>query len=133
MCYCWGMFSSRALKAGVKAPLLLLPSHPTFRQSELVTLLGALEALYVVSDHGSHINSVHSCSLWKLNNWIVRNMAWGNKWSDMVTHLQEDFLVSLFCSKIGQLFFTLGLMGLFQNSYRVNRLTRKLLVFSNST
>ncbi|PNF24595.1 putative aminopeptidase W07G4.4 [Cryptotermes secundus] len=37
----------RALKAGVKAPLLLLPSHPSFRQSELVTLLGALEALYV--------------------------------------------------------------------------------------
>jgi hypothetical protein len=34
----------------VKAPLLYLPSHPRFRQSEVVTLLGALEALYVVSD-----------------------------------------------------------------------------------
>ncbi|XP_021916639.1 putative aminopeptidase W07G4.4 isoform X2 [Zootermopsis nevadensis] len=38
---------ARALKSGVKAPLLILPSHSTFRQSELVTLLGALEALYV--------------------------------------------------------------------------------------
>jgi len=38
---------ARALKAGVEAPLLYLPSHPRFRQSELVTLLGALEVLYV--------------------------------------------------------------------------------------
>jgi len=50
------MIDSRALKSGVKAPLLLLPSHPTFRQSELVTLLGALEALYVVSDQGKDVN-----------------------------------------------------------------------------
>lgn len=38
---------ARAVKAGVKVPLLYLPSHPRFRQSELVTLLGAIEALYV--------------------------------------------------------------------------------------
>ncbi|KAJ4450642.1 hypothetical protein ANN_02071 [Periplaneta americana] len=38
---------ARALKSGVTAPLLVLPSHPAFKQSELVTLLGALEALYV--------------------------------------------------------------------------------------
>jgi len=38
---------ARALKAGVEAPLLYLPSHPRFIQSELVTLLGALEVLYV--------------------------------------------------------------------------------------
>jgi hypothetical protein len=59
--------SSRALKAGVKAPLLVLPSHPAFQQSELVTLLGALEALYVVSGHGWDVNSVNSCSVLKLN------------------------------------------------------------------
>jgi len=41
----------------VKSPLLCLPSHPRFRQSELVTLLGALEVLYVVSDERSHDNS----------------------------------------------------------------------------
>nr|CAD7461020.1 unnamed protein product [Timema tahoe] len=40
----------RALKAGVKSPLLVLTSHERFKQSEIVTLLGALEALYV-SDH----------------------------------------------------------------------------------
>ena len=34
----------------MEAPLLYLPSHPRFIQSELVTLLGALEVLYVVSD-----------------------------------------------------------------------------------
>jgi len=38
---------SRALRAGVKNPLLCLPSHPKFKQSELVTLLGVLEELYV--------------------------------------------------------------------------------------
>ncbi|CAG2055127.1 unnamed protein product, partial [Timema podura] len=37
----------RALKAGVKSPLLVLTSHERFKQSEIVTLLGALEALYV--------------------------------------------------------------------------------------
>nr|CAD7260532.1 unnamed protein product [Timema shepardi] len=37
----------RALKAGVKSPLLVLTSHERFKQSEVVTLLGALEALYV--------------------------------------------------------------------------------------
>jgi hypothetical protein len=73
------MSSSRALKAGVKAPLLVLPSHPTFRQSELVTLLGALEALYVVSDKGWDVNSVHSCSVLKLNDSVVNNRASGTK------------------------------------------------------
>ncbi|XP_067007765.2 putative aminopeptidase W07G4.4 [Anabrus simplex] len=37
----------RALKAGVVAPLLVVTSHPQYPQAELVTLLGALEALYV--------------------------------------------------------------------------------------
>nr|CAD7197728.1 unnamed protein product [Timema douglasi] len=37
----------RALKAGMKSPLLVLTSHERFKQSEVVTLLGALEALYV--------------------------------------------------------------------------------------
>jgi hypothetical protein len=41
----------------VEAPLLYLPSHPRFRQSELVTLLGALEVLYVVRDERKHDNS----------------------------------------------------------------------------
>lgn len=39
----------RALKAGVKEPLLVLPICSRFPESQLVTLLGALEALYVVS------------------------------------------------------------------------------------
>lgn len=39
----------RALKAGVKRPCLVLRKHPDFENSELVTLLGALEELYVVS------------------------------------------------------------------------------------
>ncbi|KAE8746063.1 hypothetical protein FOCC_FOCC007186 [Frankliniella occidentalis] len=37
----------RALKAGVKCPLLIVPSYDKFKQVELVTVLGALEALYV--------------------------------------------------------------------------------------
>nr|XP_023021022.1 putative aminopeptidase W07G4.4 [Leptinotarsa decemlineata] len=37
----------RALKAGIKKPLLVLEEHPRFEHAELVTLLGALEALYV--------------------------------------------------------------------------------------
>lgn len=39
----------RALKAGVKKPLLVLRKHPDFENSDLITLLGALEELYVVS------------------------------------------------------------------------------------
>lgn len=39
----------RALKAGVKNPLLVVPQSQRFPESQLVTLLGALEALYVVS------------------------------------------------------------------------------------
>lgn len=39
----------RALKAGVKCPLLVLLPDDRFENVELVTLLGALEALYVVS------------------------------------------------------------------------------------
>ncbi|KAL0276727.1 UNVERIFIED_CONTAM: hypothetical protein PYX00_004239 [Menopon gallinae] len=37
----------RALQAGVKRPLLVLPNCERFKNTELVTLLGALEALYV--------------------------------------------------------------------------------------
>lgn len=40
----------RAIKAGVTKPLLLLPSGEKFQNAELVALLGALEALYVVSN-----------------------------------------------------------------------------------
>ncbi|CAH1154254.1 unnamed protein product [Phaedon cochleariae] len=36
----------RALKAGIRRPLLVLEGHPRFEQAELVTLLGVLEALY---------------------------------------------------------------------------------------
>jgi len=39
----------RAIKAGVQTPLLVLPTHPRYKNAGLVTLLGALEALYVVS------------------------------------------------------------------------------------
>lgn len=39
----------RALKAGVKRPLLVLLPDARFENAELVTLLGALEGLYVVS------------------------------------------------------------------------------------
>lgn len=39
----------RAIKAGMKRPLLMLRNHPGFKNCELITLLGALEALYVVS------------------------------------------------------------------------------------
>lgn len=44
----------RAIKAGVKKPILVLRKHPDFENSELVTLLGALEELYVVS-HNSNL------------------------------------------------------------------------------
>ena len=37
----------RALKGGFTAPLLVLPSSPKFKNGELLTLLGALDALYV--------------------------------------------------------------------------------------
>lgn len=40
----------RALKAGVKCPLLVLLPDDRFENVELVTLLGALEGLYVVSN-----------------------------------------------------------------------------------
>lgn len=39
----------RAVKAGIKRPLLVLSDHPLFEQAALVTLLGALQALYTVS------------------------------------------------------------------------------------
>lgn len=38
---------SRALKAGIKSPLLVVPNYERFKQVELVTVLGALEELYV--------------------------------------------------------------------------------------
>lgn len=38
---------TRAVKAGFKTPLLVIGSYPTFSQVQLVTLLGALEGLYV--------------------------------------------------------------------------------------
>lgn len=38
----------RALRAGVKRPLLVLDEYPDFENAALVTLLGALEALYTV-------------------------------------------------------------------------------------
>lgn len=39
----------RALKAGIKCPLLILPTPcDAYPQCDLVALLGALEALYVV-------------------------------------------------------------------------------------
>lgn len=39
----------RALKSGITKPLLVLEENPIFENSELATLLGALQALYVVS------------------------------------------------------------------------------------
>lgn len=39
----------RAIKAGFKSPLLLIPESKKFRNVELCTVLGALEELYVVS------------------------------------------------------------------------------------
>lgn len=43
------MFSIfRALKAGAKKPLVVLTSHNEFPYTQLVTVLGAFEALYVV-------------------------------------------------------------------------------------
>lgn len=39
----------RALDAGVRCPLLVLLPDARFKNVEIVTLLGALEALYVVS------------------------------------------------------------------------------------
>ncbi|KAK6468484.1 putative aminopeptidase W07G4.4 [Huso huso] len=37
----------RALKAGMQSPLLVCPAHSTFKESTLVSVLGALHALYV--------------------------------------------------------------------------------------
>lgn len=42
----------RLIKAGVTRPLVVLPVHPRFEKAQLVTLLGVLEALYVVSWEG---------------------------------------------------------------------------------
>jgi hypothetical protein len=42
------IISYRALKAGIKNPVLILPSCGEFKNCEVATLLGALEALYVV-------------------------------------------------------------------------------------
>lgn len=39
----------RALQAGVRQPLLVLLPDERFENVEMVTLLGCLEALYVVS------------------------------------------------------------------------------------
>lgn len=38
----------RALKAGLRKPLLVLPEHSLFQEAALVTLLGVLQALYTV-------------------------------------------------------------------------------------
>lgn len=38
---------ARAIKAGSLSPVLVLPSAPKFKNGDLVTLLGALESLYV--------------------------------------------------------------------------------------
>lgn len=38
---------ARAIKAGAQSPVLILPSAPKFQFGDLVTLLGALESLYV--------------------------------------------------------------------------------------
>lgn len=46
---CIVLFAFRALQAGVRNPLLVLLPDSRFENTELVTLLGALEALYVVS------------------------------------------------------------------------------------
>lgn len=41
----------RAIKAGIQRPMVYLPGHPQFNNSPLVTLIGILEGLYVVSSH----------------------------------------------------------------------------------
>lgn len=53
----------RALQAGVKSPLLVLLPDDRFENVELVTLLGALEALYVVSSIPRII--YHNTNAWK--------------------------------------------------------------------
>ncbi len=48
------IFIFRALAAGIKRPLLsLLPvsNNPLYKHGNLVSVLGALQALYVVSKH----------------------------------------------------------------------------------
>lgn len=40
--------TKRAIKAGLKRPLVVLHEHPRFQNAELVTLLAVLEAAYVV-------------------------------------------------------------------------------------
>lgn len=47
----------RALKAGVRRPLLALLPDARFDNVELVTLLGALEGLYVVSFRKANYSS----------------------------------------------------------------------------
>lgn len=42
--------TKKALALGTKKPLVVLRGHPRFENAPLVTLLGVLEALYVVSD-----------------------------------------------------------------------------------
>lgn len=41
--------TKRLIEAGVKRPLVLLLDYPKFEKTQLVTLLGVLEALYTVS------------------------------------------------------------------------------------
>ncbi|XP_065350512.1 putative aminopeptidase W07G4.4 [Cloeon dipterum] len=62
----------RALKAGVKCPLLILPSDcPEFPECDLVTLLGVLEALYVPLQlreaDKSRASKVQSLHVWHSN------------------------------------------------------------------
>ena len=64
----------RALKAGVTSPLLILPSHPSFENSELVSLLGALEELYVVCNCYFSFNSQHVLMLRSETSLLVDNV-----------------------------------------------------------
>lgn len=69
-------FSSRAISAGMKKPLLSISAGPkatVYEHSALVGLLGALHALYVVGFHAIH-------SLWCTLNTFVgkKNKASGD-------------------------------------------------------
>lgn len=47
----------RALKAGMKRPLLVCPPHKDYKNSSMVAALGALQALYMVRKGSSRADT----------------------------------------------------------------------------
>lgn len=60
-----GKGTKRLIQAGIKRPLVVLLDYPKFEKTQLVTLLGVLEALYAVSRNYGEVTCTcaNRCSL----------------------------------------------------------------------